>query len=61
MEDELKPCPFCGGKAEYQHLRMVDGVSQGYIRCVNFCCEQMVPQKKGYAVESWNGRAENGN
>lgn len=58
---ELKPCPFCGGKSEYQHLRMVDGVSQGFIRCVNMCCEQMIPQKQFLAFEDWNRRNDNEN
>mgnify|MGYP002868994162 CR=1 FL=1 len=57
---ELKPCPFCGGKAE------VESASQKYsgyrIRCGNLDCH--VPcgtfwhDSEAGAAEVWNRRAE---
>ena len=57
--DELKPCPFCGGEAEY---RPVGEFSEknGYVRCKNFCCEQYGYSPKKEAIEAWNRRAEDG-
>ena len=59
MANELKPCPFCGGKAEY---RPAGGLSDayGYVRCENLCCEQHWYSKEKEAIEAWNRRAEDG-
>jgi Lar family restriction alleviation protein len=55
MSDELKPCPFCGGKP----VLLSNDLSKPFkIYC--FDCE--VIQCKGfneekYAIEAWNKRA----
>lgn len=52
MNDELKPCPFCGGPAE-----IISGPPGcHYIRCQ--CCHASTDDR-GYdrAIRSWNTRA----
>lgn len=60
--NELKPCPFCGGKATLHEI--ADG--QFYIDCamqLGFC--SVMPSTWTYnteeeAVEAWNRRVDNG-
>lgn len=59
---KLKPCPFCGGKAE---LIIVPGYfkqglsSSGWlVKCLAGCCNQMPYRSDHDAVEAWNRRAE---
>lgn len=51
---ELKPCPFCGGKAilvEFEYSK------ETFVRCENRCCEQcIIHQTKAEAIEAWNRR-----
>ena len=61
---ELKPCPFCGGKALLAHDHAGNGAS--YIRCEN-CGLESVRFIKSFEVASdeqaikfWNRRADNG-
>lgn len=53
----LKPCPFCGGKAE-AFESVAYGRTERYIQCIN--CEirtQAVPfRQKGVATRAWNRR-----
>lgn len=59
--DELKPCPFCGGEADF-YL----GVS-GYLQCTH--CLAMIPydallpyaEGKKKAIAAWNRRPAPGN
>jgi len=60
--NKLKPCPFCGGKAE---LIIVPGYfnqglsSSGWlVKCLAGCCNQMPYGSDHDAVEAWNRRAE---
>ena len=57
--DELKPCPFCGSKAEiYQHGDDYD--SPWAVECVA-CFATLWPRKnKEDAIKEWNRRADNG-
>ena len=58
---ELKPCPFCGGKAVFAVIHAAPGEEpRGYVRCENRCCEQSLVMNKSKAIRKWNRRAENG-
>lgn len=57
---ELKPCPFCGGEAEYVHLRHRDGVSHGYVRCKKCRIGLLKVKEKSQSIKDWNGGAEDG-
>lgn len=52
---ELKPCPFCGGKAQinYAGADMLILCSKCLVRTESY-------HTKAEAVEAWNRRAENG-
>lgn len=51
---ELKPCPFCGGKAYVQeHL---SGLYRSVI-CKVCCAATRMFQKEKEAIEAWNRRA----
>ena len=50
MEDRLKPCPFCGGKARLS----IDEVS--WIYCEECCAETDCFDRKEEAIEAWNTR-----
>ena len=53
MSDELKPCPFCGGKAE-----IISGVGFFCVSC-SFCCgETNLYNTKQDAIYAWNKRAQ---
>lgn len=67
MTNELKPCPFCGGEAEFYPAACIE---QGWyiatVQCVS--CAAQVCSKHGLdrteqeanesAIEAWNTRAE---
>ena len=63
MATELKPCPFCGGEAEY-----ITGKTHGFVMCKEFMCGCKGPAviisdlyaAKPLAIEAWNRRAEDG-
>ena len=61
MENELKPCPFCGGAAEVYCDREMGG-SQYRIKCTN--CPADVGRhwywKKNDAIAAWNRRVNDG-
>ena len=53
MSSEIKPCPFCGGKAEVLYT----GKYECFIRCRRGCAEQTRLYKmKGSAIKAWNRR-----
>ena len=62
--DKLKPCPFCGGKAELLIVpgRFKSGLSSSgwLVKCTNGCCNQMPYTSDHDAKEAWNRRAEHG-
>lgn len=52
---ELKPCPYCNGKA----LACRAGANQGYyILCTTCECRTAVRVTKALAAEDWNSRAQ---
>ena len=65
MDDELKPCPFCGGMAiifpldKTEGLRIMHEFKQPYYRayCQNKCgCIMGDFTTRMEAVKRWNGR-----
>lgn len=60
---ELKPCPFCGGKAEFRYLKYAS-----YIFCsrchvlvgVDFCFSESQDEEK-IVTEAWNRRVGENN
>lgn len=61
---ELKPCPFCGGKAFVEHDH--EGIGASYVRCAK-CGVKSIRFYKSFAhasddkaVEFWNRRDDDG-
>ena len=52
MKEELKPCPFCGGKAEL-YARSFNDVN---VICGNCSCVMGTYGTKEKAIEAWNKR-----
>lgn len=64
MSEKLKPCPFCGSKAELRELTYQDTTLFGI-----FCVEDLKPKNqhghfidnyasKQEAIDTWNRRAD---
>ena len=54
---ELKPCPFCGGKANcYDFAWMVESNKDWTVECTN--CGAIIPPYgiKEESIEAWNRR-----
>ena len=49
---KLKPCPFCGGKAEF-----FEG-NGFWVGCENSCVETAAYKFKDDAIEAWNMRTK---
>lgn len=63
MATELKPCPFCGGKAVVNAMgwKCKDGKDRYYVgcyKCGTRCGFKALPVNQ--AIEKWNRRAEDG-
>jgi Lar family restriction alleviation protein len=52
MEIELKPCPFCGGKADFEYADQDDGMG----RCECTKCGVGYFDDRESAIEKWNNR-----
>ena len=53
-KEELKPCPFCGGKAQIQK-----GMAGINVFCLNCRAFIMWADSEGEAIELWNRRTGN--
>ena len=53
---ELKPCPFCGGRA----LFASDLLGEHYIVCSTCTCAGPGRESLEEATEAWNRRAKDG-
>lgn len=51
MTDELKPCPFCGGKAEITKNEM-----RVWVHCTKCHSDTYLYQIQKEAVAAWNAR-----
>jgi Lar family restriction alleviation protein len=59
-ETKLKPCPFCGGKAELKKRKFPDDTAfDGYLYCVVCQCGYQVATRESeeYIIDYWNRRA----
>jgi len=57
MTDELKPCPFCGGKAELHMQNSTDPNSFWFIRCSNDeCLIDTELDGRDVIIKCWNTR-----
>lgn len=58
LEVKLKPCPFCGSKAELQKGDPFGGKQRFYVICFK-CGAAMagIAESKKEAAEEWNRRA----
>jgi len=62
--DELKPCPFCGGKAEWIYRDWNPDTEEGddgcgWVKCMNpECSVEIFDCLIEDAVERWNKRHE---
>lgn len=58
MSEELKPCPFCGGKAELyeDHYQYTD--HSAWIRCTNCFIHTQTLFGKNEVIQQWNTRVE---
>lgn len=61
-ETELRPCPFCGGKAELNDYMRNETEKQYTVECaLQFRYCSVIPKTWGYdtaeeAIEAWNHR-----
>lgn len=59
MQEELKPCPFCGGEGCVQK-HVFKGYTDTFgVVCLDCCCEtRQFYKTEAEAIEAWNRRAE---
>lgn len=57
-EMELKPCPFCGGKANFWESKANNGYLYGYaVRCSVCRSRSKTYGSEEYAMAAWNRRS----
>lgn len=68
-EKELKPCPFCGGEAEYKERgNEYSGITETSVICKK-CCARQIHKWRHYkfrfdfvrskTIDTWNRRVDN--
>lgn len=64
IDNNLKPCPFCGGEAKLVKRKFKVGFypSGGtyYVHCKKCLITTQPRTSAGPVIEAWNRRAENG-
>ena len=56
-DTELKPCPFCGGKAKFIQNKDCDKQVIGHMRCINCGISQNQHNfTESLAIHEWNRR-----
>ena len=60
MPNELKPCPFCKGRAEIIKCGLFGNDAGYYPKCKKCGCELKVYVTKQGAEKAWNRRATDG-
>jgi Lar family restriction alleviation protein len=58
MTDDLKPCPFCGGKAQF--MASVIATGDYYVTCTNCDATTAYARTQAGAVRAWNRRTDPG-
>lgn len=56
--DELKPCPFCGGKAKIRSEKYWQPNVRRNVICTNCFANTGWYKTEDEAIEAWNRRAE---
>lgn len=63
MQSELKPCPFCGGEAEYHSDKGPTGEVYAWVGCNQcdamsvHCDVRSMQPEETHPIEAWNTRA----
>ncbi len=57
-KNKLRPCPFCGGKAQYCERPSEEFGIEAAVICDGCGAELPVPTNKKRAVDAWNKRAD---
>ena len=55
---KLKPCPFCGGKAEINNLIKFDNNDRFWVECKECGIGTKIYDSEQEATEAWNRRVE---
>ena len=55
-KEKLLPCPFCGGRAEYNKT-LVEGRTDGWVQCTN-CGVHFITKERDEAIAAWNRRVK---
>ena len=68
--DDLKPCPFCGSKAQVRYTGCGSGShgytsnilmksNAGFVICLKCECRTSIYSKVSRAISKWNRRVDN--
>jgi len=65
MREQIKSCPFCGGKAEVRNDKELNGVTD-WVECIECSCQTRTyythikteTDQEAEAIKAWNRRAK---